>query len=137
MVGDQILVELNELVRRNTRATESLYRYGGEEFVLVAEQTALDDAVELAEKVRSLIEQQRFTAGIPVTVSIGVAQLQRKEDREGWLSRADAALYRAKELGRNQVIAAGGQAPSTISRIPIVRGSDELEAMPAVLSRSM
>jgi diguanylate cyclase (GGDEF)-like protein len=137
IVGDQILIELNELVCRNTRATESLYRYGGKEFVLVAEQTALDDAVELAKKVRSLIEQHRFTGGIQVTVSIGVAQLQRKEDAEGWLSRADAALYQAKGRGRNQVIAAGGETSLTMVHMSTMHHSDEPGARPAVLSRSM
>jgi diguanylate cyclase (GGDEF)-like protein len=106
IAGDQILVDISELVRSNTRATETLYRYGGEEFVLVAEQTALSVAGDLAEKLRSLIEHNVFADGIKVTVSIGVAELQREEGREAWLGRADAALYWAKRHGRNQVAVA-------------------------------
>ncbi|CAA0115788.1 putative diguanylate cyclase DgcC [Halioglobus japonicus] len=134
MVGDQVLIAITELIGGNTRATESLYRCGGEEFVLVAEQTELKAAVGLAEKVRRLVEQETFLAGIQVTVSIGVAQLQSEEDREAWLSRADAALYRAKGQGRNRVIVAG--APK-VSRLPTVQRSDEPEAMPVLVSHSM
>jgi len=128
IAGDQLLVDLCELVRRSTRATESLYRYGGEEFVLIAEQTALDTAVNLAEKLRSQIAQAVFTSGIQLTVSIGVAELQRGENREGWLGRADAALYRAKERGRNQVVVAETPEPATLLRLPTVeRRSPKLE----------
>ena len=136
-VGDQILIDLSELLRSTTRATETLYRFGGEEFVLVVEQTALDAAVNLAENLRSRIEQQLFSFGISLTVSIGVAQLQREEDREGWLKRVDDALYRAKGRGRNQVIAAGAQASSTVLRMPSVRRHDEPAVEPVILARSM
>jgi diguanylate cyclase (GGDEF)-like protein len=104
--GDQLLVELCELLGRCTRASESLYRYGGEEFVLVAEHTALGSAMQLAQKLRSAIAQETLSSGIALTVSIGIAQLERKESREGWLGRADTALYRAKRNGRNQVVVA-------------------------------
>lgn len=137
ITGDRILIELNELIRSNTRATESLYRYGGEEFVLVAEQTALGAAVELAEKVRRLVERRSFAQGIKVTVSIGVAQLQEQEDNERWLSRADAALYRAKGSGRNQVVTAAAPASSTMLRMPAIGRVDKAEIRPAALSHSM
>ena len=106
IVGDQLLAELCDLVRRSTRPTDNLYRYGGEEFVLVAEQTDLDATKNLAEKLRQLIARESFAMGIQVTVSIGVAELQRGESREGWLGRADSALYCAKGRGRNQVLVA-------------------------------
>jgi diguanylate cyclase (GGDEF)-like protein len=137
IVGDQVLVDICELVRRKTRATEKLYRYGGEEFVLVAEQTALDAAVNMAEKLRSLIEQEIFAAGIQLTVSIGVAQLQREESREGWLRRADAALYRAKERGRNKVVVAEAPEPEALMLVLTPGSSDEPGAGRAALSRSM
>jgi len=118
IAGDQVLVDLCNLVRKTTRATESLYRYGGEEFVLVAEQATLEAAVKLADKLRSRIAGAVFASGIQVTVSIGVAELQRGEGREGWLGRADAALYRAKQHGRNQVVIAPSPAPAWILRAP-------------------
>ena len=136
-VGDQILIELSELVHSTTRATETLYRFGGEEFVLVAEQTALESAVNLAENLRSRMEQQLFSCGIRLTVSIGVAQLQPEEDREGWLKRVDDALYRAKGRGRNQVIAAAVQVAPTVLRMPSFRHHDEPAVEPVILARSM
>jgi diguanylate cyclase (GGDEF)-like protein len=106
VMGDQVLVEIADHIRKCTRATETLYRYGGEEFVVVAEQTGLDAAVILAEKLRDTIEQRTFTCGIKLTVSIGVSQLQNSEGRQSWLGRADGALFQAKGKGRNQVVLA-------------------------------
>tara|TARA_R110002049_G_scaffold23490_27_gene82744 strand:+ start:321 stop:1409 length:1089 start_codon:yes stop_codon:yes gene_type:complete len=137
IVGDQVLIAITELVSRNTRATESLYRYGGEEFVLVAEQTSLKAAVGLAEKVRRVIEQEIFLAGTLVTVSIGVAELLPEEGREGWLGRADAALYRAKARGRNQVIAADSPGTPKVTRLATVRPAGDPHAMPVLVSHSM
>jgi len=142
IVGDQILVELSELIRRTTRATESLYRYGGEEFVVVAEQTSLDAAVNLAEKLRNHTERELFGAGIRITVSIGVAELQPGEEKEDWLRRADAALYRAKGRGRNKVIVADkldSRTPSQTPQLPM-HGLGSAKVMPitqAALSRAM
>jgi diguanylate cyclase (GGDEF)-like protein len=135
ITGDQVLVDLCELLRRSTRATESLYRYGGEEFVLVAEQTAVDTAVNLAEKLRARIAHDVFASGIQLTVSIGVAELQRGESREAWLGRADAALYRAKGRGRNQVIVAEPPAPATLLRMPVVERRAEVRTGRRAVSR--
>jgi diguanylate cyclase (GGDEF)-like protein len=142
IVGDRILVELSELIKRSTRATESLYRYGGEEFVVVAEQTSLEAAVNLAEKLRSQTEQELFARGIRITVSIGVAQLQRGEEKEDWLRRADAALYRAKGRGRNKVIVAEQQHIAGAKQVPVLRARPPsndrvLPARRTSVSRSM
>jgi diguanylate cyclase (GGDEF)-like protein len=106
IVGDQILVEVADLIRKCTRLTDNLYRYGGEEFVVIAEQTTLDAATSVAAKLREAVERQVFSGGIRLTVSIGVSQLQRGEGRQGWLGRTDAALFKAKNGGRNQVVVA-------------------------------
>jgi diguanylate cyclase (GGDEF)-like protein len=142
IVGDQILVELSELIKRTTRATESLYRYGGEEFVVVAEQVSLDAAVNLAEKLRSHTERELFAAGIRITVSIGVAELQRGEEKEDWLRRADAALYRAKGRGRNRVIVAESTGMKTLVHAPErpthrLTSNRPLSTRRAAVSRSM
>lgn len=105
-VGDQILVELASLIRNYTRATEILYRYGGEEFVIIAEHNSLGAAAQLAERLRGIIAHQVFTQGIRFTVSIGVAALQENEDSRQWLKRADDALFQAKKGGRNRVVLA-------------------------------
>lgn len=117
IVGDDVLVELADLVRANTRPTETLYRYGGEEFIVIAEHTALKGAGQLAEKLRGLIEQKTFASGIRLTTSFGVAELQRSEGRQGWLNRADGALLRAKSKGRNRVVS---DVPAKIMLLPQV-----------------
>jgi len=106
IVGDQVLVEVAELIRKHTRVSDSLFRYGGEEFVIVAEQTTMEAATALALKLREAVEQQTFAGCAKLTVSIGVSQLQGGEGRQGWLGRTDAALFRAKGEGRNQVVVA-------------------------------
>lgn len=106
IVGDEILIQLADLIRANTRPSENLYRYGGEEFIVIAEHTELEGAAHLAENLRSRIEQKNFVAGIHLTVSLGVAELQPGEGRQGWLGRADGALFRAKGEGRNRVVLA-------------------------------
>ena len=137
LVGDRILVGLSELLHGTTRPTESVYRYGGEEFVLVAEQTALDAAANLAENLRSRIERQLFTADIRLTVSIGVAQLHIKEDWEAWLVRADKALYRAKQHGRNQVVTAPELPALSVVHMPGTCDRNAVAATPAIQSRAI
>ena len=104
VIGDDVLVELADLIHANTRPTETLYRYGGEEFVVVAEHTGLEGAAQLAEKLCGLIEHNAFVADVHFTMSVGAAEIQHSEGRQGWLNRADKALFRAKEEGRNRVI---------------------------------
>lgn len=106
VIGDQILVNTADLIRRHTRATESLYRYGGEEFVIIAEHTGLATATELAQRLRQQIADYRFSSGVQITVSIGVAEIHRGEGRQGWLNRADGALLEAKDGGRDRVLTA-------------------------------
>jgi diguanylate cyclase (GGDEF)-like protein len=103
IVGDEVLLQMADLIRSHTRPTENLYRYGGEEFIVIAEHTELEGAGQLAGKLRGLIEQYTFVSGIKLTVSFGVAELQRGEGRQGWLGRADGALFKAKGEGRNRV----------------------------------
>jgi diguanylate cyclase (GGDEF)-like protein len=110
-IGDNILVEVAELISTNTRPSENLYRYGGEEFTIVAENTGMEGAHRLAEKLRELIDENAFSSGIHVTASFGVAEVQRGEGPRGWLGRADRALFKAKERGRNRVVLAAPAPP--------------------------
>lgn len=104
-IGDQVLVEVVALVSKHTRVLDSLFRYGGEEFIIVPLKLKLTDAVVVAEKLRCLVEQHMFINEISLTISVGVAEYVAGESAESWISRADTALYRAKNSGRNQVIA--------------------------------
>lgn len=102
-VGDQVLVTLTTLLRSSLRAPDTLTRWGGEEFIILCPSTPLVTAVVLAERLRAQVSQSDFETVGRVTVSIGVSQCLTEEEWPQWLDRADAALYRAKRNGRNQV----------------------------------
>jgi diguanylate cyclase len=99
--GDEILKNICEIVNLRIRVTDSLYRIGGEEFVVVAEHQNLEKAGQLAEQLRLLVEANDLANDHAVTISLGAAELRDGEDGDAWLRRADAALYAAKRGGRN------------------------------------
>ena len=101
--GDEILIKITELVGMRIRVTDSIYRIGGEEFVIVAENLNLENAARLAEQLRTIVEAYELAAGSAVTISVGVAQHHAGESAEDWMSRADNALYMAKHAGRNRI----------------------------------
>lgn len=105
--GDRILINLVEIVDSRLRDKDGLFRLGGEEFVVVLPETALGSAERLAGQLRRSLATQLEGPGGPVTVSMGVAELQPSESVRQWLSRADEALYRAKAEGRDRVVVAG------------------------------
>lgn len=99
--GDQILIRVTEIIKLRIRVTDSLYRVGGEEFIVLAEGQDIERASQLAEQLRTLVEVNELAPKQEVTISIGVAELYDGESCEQWLSRADEALYEAKRAGRN------------------------------------
>jgi diguanylate cyclase (GGDEF)-like protein len=101
--GDRVLVQLGHRLAADLRATDRLGRWGGEEFLLVCGHTPLPAALELAERLRASVAGFGFGHGDPVTVSIGVAQVRQGDDADSLLARADEALYRAKDAGRDRV----------------------------------
>ena len=101
-VGDQILVRLTEIIELRIRVTDSLYRIGGEEFVVVIEGQTKDKARRMAEQLRTLVEANELAPEGSVTISLGVAELSLGETPGDWLRRADLALYESKRCGRNQ-----------------------------------
>jgi diguanylate cyclase (GGDEF)-like protein len=110
-VGDAVLAEVGDRIHRNVRDVDIVGRYGGEEFVIVAPETTLDDALEhVGPRLRSGIGRASVDTGagpIEITVSIGVASLSADDSSlDALLERADAALYQAKRAGRNRVEAA-------------------------------
>lgn len=102
-VGDQVLAELVALIQSSYRATDSLARWGGEEFVMLSPNTTLPTAAILAERLRENVAKADFPVVKNITVSIGVAECMHEETWEQWFKRADDALYQAKISGRNQV----------------------------------
>lgn len=102
--GDRVLQRFVEVVQASVRRTDRLYRYGGEEFVLL--MPATDElGLQLAmSHLRSQIRTRLKVRDEAVTVSIGGAILRHGEGREAWFTRADEALYRAKQYGRNRLV---------------------------------
>ena len=106
--GDMVLTQLAGTLLSALRDYDIVCRYGGEEFLVVSPETDLDQAGRLAERLRETVEAASFTTdsiNLQVTVSIGVAQYQDSDSFESVVGRADTALYRAKQTGRNRVLA--------------------------------
>lgn len=101
--GDEILIEVAHLLSQRVRRTDCLGRWGGEEFLLVCPNTSLESARQLADELRRAVGYQDFGVGVDVTMSLGVAQYADGDSRESLLERADAAMYNAKQEGRNRV----------------------------------
>ncbi len=101
--GDRVLRELVSLAKETIRSTDTLFRWGGEEFVVFAASTGYRGASALAEKIRHEVESHRFHRVGSVTVSLGVAEHLAPESADTWFRRLDCALYRAKGAGRNRV----------------------------------
>lgn len=114
-VGDLVLTQLAKVVQSSLRSTDSLTRWGGEEFVVLCPNTTLSTAAMMAERLRARVASASYPHELAVTTSIGVAECISGESFEAWLERADAALYRAKSCGRNQVQIA----PETPQRIGV------------------
>jgi diguanylate cyclase (GGDEF)-like protein len=112
LCGDQVLRDLAGLLRTVIRAEELLARYGGEEFAIVLPECTHENALRVAERIRTLVEQHSFRFDelvIPVTISIGVASLtaddagEKEVEPEELIERADTRLFDAKRAGRNRV----------------------------------
>jgi diguanylate cyclase (GGDEF)-like protein/PAS domain S-box-containing protein len=101
--GDTVLVGIAALARRLSRDSDQLFRMGGDEFVLYLPGVARTGALAIAERLRAAVAHSTFVTDARVTVSLGVAELRADDTIEGWLQRADAALYEAKRAGRNRI----------------------------------
>ncbi|SEL02742.1 PAS domain S-box-containing protein/diguanylate cyclase (GGDEF) domain-containing protein [Kosakonia sacchari] len=104
--GDEVLIELARTLEANSRSGDYVFRWGGEEFLLLLPHTRIDTALDVAEAIRQAVVNIA-TPGLPgFTVSIGVARHLQNESLDALFRRVDEALYRAKNNGRNQVLAA-------------------------------
>ncbi|MDD2336338.1 MAG: diguanylate cyclase [Geobacteraceae bacterium] len=107
-MGDTVLKELSCKLQETLRKYDIICRYGGEEFLVVAPDATSDEARNLAERIRSIAQKIVIPYGsnatpVSISISAGVSQYIEGEDVEKTISRADAALYRAKGAGRNRV----------------------------------
>jgi diguanylate cyclase (GGDEF)-like protein len=107
LVGSQALAEMGQVFKRILRETDVVGRYGGDEFVIVLPETPLNGAMVIAERIRKKVEECEFVAqnlSIRLTVSLGVANCPKHTlTAEGLIKKADAAMYRAKELSKNSI----------------------------------
>lgn len=120
LYGDEVLLLMANLIRTSFRPHDGLFRFGGEEFVILLRAAALEDAQRIFERFRSNVEQHHFPQVGQVTVSIGFTRIGLNATPVVILGHADLALYHAKTHGRNQVcyyetLVEGGQLKSEIS----------------------
>ena len=102
-VGDLILLELANLLKKSVRSSDIVSRWGGEEFLIVTPKTNLEQAGVLAEHIRQNLKIHEFSYKISITVSFGVTSFQKNDTLETIILRADEALYKAKNSGRDVV----------------------------------
>jgi diguanylate cyclase (GGDEF)-like protein/PAS domain S-box-containing protein len=103
-VGDNVLHELVQITKTCMRKSDIFSRWGGEEFIVLLPQIDIDDALQVGEKFRKKIMQYNFNEVQHVTCSFGVTTLSENDTVEKLVKRADKALYKAKETGRNRVV---------------------------------
>jgi diguanylate cyclase (GGDEF)-like protein len=130
LVGDEVLRRIGGYIDSSIRSIDLAFRYGGEEFTIILPETRLDDAYRVAERIRKTIESQTSSRAMPITASLGIASWPIDGVmKEEVIGRADAALYRAKQAGRNRTcLSSDAVKPET----PIIGA--ELEARPKALS---
>lgn len=105
-IGDQVLVQTAQLFQQGLRKTDIASRWGGEEFLIILIGTTAQELYQTAERLRQGLANYPHPSVGPVTASFGVALAKPGERMEILLRRADTALYRAKQAGRNRVVAA-------------------------------
>ncbi len=108
IAGDAVLREIARSTAECVRKSDMIFRYGGEEFVVMLNNANMEGAQNLAERIRQVIETSEYNFNgmvIPMTTSIGLAALEKHDSVSTLLDRADKALYRAKNEGRNRVVA--------------------------------
>ena len=105
-VGDAVLKELVRRILAELRSYDTFGRYGGEEFIILLPGTFMYEVMAVAERIRNAISSTPFeiaSASLPVSASFGVAEFDFKENSDALVNRADLALYKAKDNGRNRV----------------------------------
>ncbi len=106
--GDEVLKNTANLIKSGVRKADVVGRFGGEEFCIVMQQTNIKNACVVAEKIRQTVENNEIEIGgkkIDITVSLGVSELSENEGINSLIKKADTALYKAKETGRNRSVA--------------------------------
>jgi diguanylate cyclase (GGDEF)-like protein len=110
LTGDRVLARLARLLEQGIRQGDRAFRFGGEEFVILTHSASRTNLEAMAEKLRRKVESEMGTdIGITITTSVGGALLTGEDSTSAWFAKADEALYRAKETGRNRTLIASGE----------------------------
>lgn len=111
-VGDRVISGLVDLIRQQIRQSDLIVRFGGEEFVLMLPNTGLEDAEQVAEKIRQQVATSHAVAAVQFTLSIGLTVVSSLDQTiTDTIARADKALYQAKREGKNRVCRAPTSEP--------------------------
>jgi len=103
-IGDAVLKDFATIIKQNARITDTVGRWGGEEFMIIAAETDSSGAIKFATTLKKAISDYDFEKVGRVTASFGLTQVAVGDDTEDIIKRADLALYSAKESGRNKVV---------------------------------
>lgn len=103
-IGDKILIEISEILKNNIRKSDTVGRWGGEEFLIICPETDKQVAVKIAEKLRKKIGNNKFSVDNIITSSIGVATYTNEDEIYELINKVDIALYEAKRKGKNRVV---------------------------------
>jgi len=105
--GDKVLVRIGRVINSCLRTMDSAYRYGGEEFTIILPETSAEEAKNVAYRIKSAVEFEKFLPepgkAVTITISIGVTEYYNKEPLSTFIKRADQAMYLSKEKGRNTI----------------------------------
>nr|WP_256435611.1 diguanylate cyclase [Aliikangiella sp. G2MR2-5] len=104
--GDKVLKQFSNTLINSVRDSDVVTRWGGEEFIIICNHSKVDEAYHLCERIQQSIEQQDFSPVERITASFGIAEIKQNESINQGFERADAALYIAKDKGRNLIISA-------------------------------
>ncbi|PLY07328.1 MAG: GGDEF domain-containing protein [Arcobacter sp.] len=103
-IGDKVLIEISNLIKNNSRSTDIIFRWGGEEFIILCLETNKENILNHAENLRRIIQLHKFKSVGSKTVSLGITLSKNDDSIPSIIKRADEALYMAKNQGRNQVV---------------------------------
>ncbi|KQB06269.1 GGDEF domain-containing protein [Vibrio metoecus] len=101
--GDKVITQLVEMINTHSRELDLLFRLGGDEFLLLFENTRLNEAMMVVSHIGCRIQQAHYPKHAEVTISAGLAEVLRTDTPEQWFKRADLSLYHSKKMGKNRV----------------------------------
>ncbi len=104
LIGDKVLIQLAKILVENSRKSDIQGRFGGEEFIIICPQTTSESALILAEKLRKAVENFHFEEVGNKTISLGISSYENVDTMETLIKKADEALYKAKNSGRNKIV---------------------------------